>query len=81
MKHSIQIDFPIDEMERRQNRLDARLRFDTIDRTPVGFCLVARFFTPIFGINYQEFFKTSRPISTGSCNLQNTTSKIFLMTP
>lgn len=57
MKYSIDIDFPIEKMELRRKRLEARLHYQIIDRVPVGFCLVARYFTPLFGINYQDFFK------------------------
>ena len=33
------------------------MRFKYVDRVPVGFCLVPRYFAPLFGISYKEIFK------------------------
>ncbi len=57
MRHELSIDYPLEEMNRSSRRLEARARFDVVDRVPVGFCLVARYFTPVFGMPYREFFR------------------------
>jgi hypothetical protein len=53
----INIDYPVEKMERNRKRMEARNRYEYVDRVPVGFCLVARYFTPIFGIPYSTIFK------------------------
>jgi hypothetical protein len=40
--------------------MEARSKFQYVDRVPVGFCLVARYFTPIFGIPYSTIFENAR---------------------
>jgi uroporphyrinogen decarboxylase len=44
-------------MEQNRRRMEARHSFGYFDRVPVGFCLVPRYFAPIFGIPYKEIFK------------------------
>ncbi len=39
-----------------RRRMEARLRFEYVDRVPVSFCVVPRYFAPIFGLPYQDFF-------------------------
>ena len=57
MRFRLSIDYAPEKMERSRKRVEARNRFAYVDRVPVGFCLVPRYFAPLFGINYQEFFK------------------------
>jgi hypothetical protein len=54
---SLEIDYPIERMEQNRKRAKARQSYDYHDRVPVAFCFVPRFFTPIFGIPYNEIFK------------------------
>jgi len=44
-------------MESNRLRMEARYRFACTDRVPVGFCLVPRYFAPLFGLPYGEFFR------------------------
>ncbi len=60
MKFELNIDYPLEKMEASRRRLEARDRFSYLDRVPVGFCLVPRYFTPIFGIPYSAIFENVR---------------------
>jgi len=57
MRFNIDIDCSGEQLRLRQARMQARNAFEQPDRTPVGFCLVPRFFTPLFGIPYSEIFR------------------------
>lgn len=57
MRFVIDIDYPPEKMETSRKRMAARERFKYVDQVPVGFCLVPRYFAPVFGIPYQEIFK------------------------
>ena len=57
MRFHMDIDCPEEQMRLRRARIQARNAFGQPDRTPVGFCLVPRFFTPLFGIPYCEIFR------------------------
>jgi hypothetical protein len=57
VRFQIDIDYPLEKMEQSQQRHQARTRFEWADRVPVGFCVVPRFFTPVFGIPYREIFQ------------------------
>jgi hypothetical protein len=57
MRFEIDIDYPVEKMQQSARRLEARTRFEYVDRVPIGFCLVPRFFAPLFGIPYREFFR------------------------
>jgi len=57
MRFSINIDYPVEKMEASRRRLEARADFEYVDRVPVSFCLVPRYFAPIFGLRYRDFFK------------------------
>lgn len=57
MRFSLNLDYPVEKMEASRKRMEARTRFQHADRVPVGFCLVPRYFTPLFGMKYQDFFK------------------------
>lgn len=58
MKFEINIDYPVEKMELNRKRMDARSSYRYVDRVPVGFCLVPRYFTPIFHIPYNTIFKS-----------------------
>jgi uroporphyrinogen-III decarboxylase len=60
MRFDLNIDYPVEKMARSRQRLAARDQFAYVDRVPVGFCLVPRYFTPIFGIPYSTIFKNVR---------------------
>jgi uroporphyrinogen-III decarboxylase len=57
MRFSIDIDYPVERMESNRKRMQARYDFRYVDRVPVLFCVVGRYFAPLFGIEYKEFFK------------------------
>lgn len=57
MRFHLDIDYPPEMRERSRLRLEARANFEYVDRVPVAFCLVPRYFAPIFGLDYKEFFK------------------------
>jgi uroporphyrinogen decarboxylase len=57
MRHVLDIDYPPEKMAAGRQRMEARQRRATVDRVPVGFCAVPRFFAPLFGLPYQDFFK------------------------
>ena len=57
MRFIMDIDYPFERMEASKKRMEARLQFEYVDRVAVGFCLVPRYFTPIFGISYKGIFK------------------------
>ena len=57
MRFELSIDYSTERMDANARRMAERRRFECTDRVPVGFCLVPRYFTPIFGIPYCEFFR------------------------
>ncbi|HBG28945.1 MAG: hypothetical protein A2Y10_03545 [Planctomycetes bacterium GWF2_41_51] len=57
MRFEINIDYPLEKMEASRKRMESWLKFKYIDRVPVAFCVVPRYFTPIFKIPYKEIFK------------------------
>jgi hypothetical protein len=52
----LDIDYPVEKMEQSRRRNEAAATFGYTDRVPVGFCLVPRYFTPVFGIPYSAIF-------------------------
>lgn len=56
VRHVLNIEYPVEKMEQSRRRMEARGRFQYVDRVPVGFCLVARYFAPLFDIPYCAFF-------------------------
>lgn len=40
--------------------MEERSHFCSLDRAPVGFCLEPRYFAPILGVPYQDFFKDAK---------------------
>jgi uroporphyrinogen-III decarboxylase len=59
MRFAVDIDYAPEKMEASRTRLRAWDRFTYVDRVPVSYCLAPRFFTPLFGINYQDFFESA----------------------
>ena len=57
MQFSIDVDYPPEKMEASRRRMAARQRFRYVDRVPVSYCVVPRYFAPIFGLRYIDFFK------------------------
>ena len=60
VRFDISIDCPAARMEASRERMDAWRAFQYVDRVPVGFCLVPRYFTPIFGIPYSAIFENAQ---------------------
>jgi len=56
MRFTLNIDYPVERMEQSRRRMEAAAAFRYADRVPVGFCLVPRYFTPLFGIPYRAIF-------------------------
>ena len=59
MRFTLDIDYPVEKMEASRRRMEARAEFAYVDRVPVGFCLVPRYFTPLFGIPYNAIFENA----------------------
>lgn len=57
MRFELEIDYPPEWMEASRKRMEARARFGYADRVPVLYCLVARYFAPLFGLRYLDFFR------------------------
>jgi len=55
----LDIDYPAEKMEQNRRRMEAAAGFGYADRVPVGFCLVPRYFTPVFGIPYSAIFASA----------------------
>ena len=58
MRFTLDIDYPPSKMEASRLRMEARTRYEYVDRVPVGFCLEPRYFAPALGIPLGEFYKT-----------------------
>ncbi|NJD01506.1 MAG: hypothetical protein FIA99_02630 [Ruminiclostridium sp.] len=57
MRFSLNIDYPLEKMEKSKKILEVWPYFKYFDRVPVGFCIVPRFFTRVFGIDYRKIFE------------------------
>jgi hypothetical protein len=57
MRFEIAIDYPVEKMERSRARMEARANFRIVDRVPVNYCVVPRYFAPLFGLRYIDYFK------------------------
>ena len=57
MRFEINIDYPPEMMELSRRRMEARADFRYVDRVPVLYCIVPRYFTPLFDLRYIDFFK------------------------
>lgn len=57
MRFEINIDYPLEKMEMSRKRLEARGKFQIVDRVPVNYCVVPRYFAAEFGLRYLDYFK------------------------
>ena len=57
MRFEISIDYPLEKMELSCKRMALRPAFRYLDRVPVNYCVVPRYFAPLFGLRYIDFFK------------------------
>ena len=57
MRFEISVDYPQEKMDLSRKRMEARKSFQYVDRVPVNYCIVARYFAPLFGLRYLDFFK------------------------
>lgn len=56
MRFTLNIDHAPEKMEASRQRMEARYNWKIADRVPVGFCVVPRFFTPLFDMRYCDYF-------------------------
>ena len=57
MRFEINIDYPLEKMELSRKRMEARSHFRYVDRVPINYCVVPRYFAPVFGLPYLDYFK------------------------
>jgi uroporphyrinogen-III decarboxylase len=57
MRFELNIDYPLEKMERSRKRMAAWLKFRYVDRVPVQYCLAPRYFAPLFNLRYLDLFK------------------------
>ena len=57
MRFELNIDYPVERMEQSRKRMEARARFRYVDRVPVSYCVVPRYFAPLFDLRYIDVFK------------------------
>ncbi len=57
MRFEVNIDYPLEKMALSRKRLEARSNFRYVDRVPVNYCVVPRYFAPQFGLRYIDYFK------------------------
>ena len=51
------IEYPQEKMDLSRKRMRARGEFRYVDRVPVTYCVVPRFFAPLFNVRYIDLFK------------------------
>ncbi|MCL2813388.1 MAG: hypothetical protein FWD23_02180 [Oscillospiraceae bacterium] len=52
-----EIDYPLEEIEKSRRRLEAGAKGERLDRVPVIFCIVPRYFAEAMGVKYGDIFK------------------------
>lgn len=57
MKYEIDIGYSEEKMRDNLKRIQARGDFKYFDRVPVSFCVVPRYFAPVFDMTYGDLFK------------------------
>ena len=57
MRFELDIDYEPEKMELSRKRMAARADFCYVDRVPVLYCVVPRYFAPLFALRYIDFFK------------------------
>ena len=77
MRFNIDINYPPEKMEISRLRMEARLRRRSAVRpAPVNYCIVARYFAPIFKLRYLDFFKDVETQYYWQLSSPNTRSRI-----
>lgn len=56
-RFTLDIDYPLEKMALSRKRMEIRPSYQYLDRVPINYCVVPRFFTPLFGLRYIDFFK------------------------
>ena len=56
-RFELDIEYPFEKMAASRERMQARARFDYTDRIPINYCVVPRFFAPLFNLPYLDFFQ------------------------
>jgi len=59
LRFTLDIDYSPEQMEQSRRRNEAWAQRGYADRVAVGFCLVPRYFTPLFGIPYSAIFESA----------------------
>lgn len=57
MRHTLDVDYDPARFEDSRRRMQARSEFRAHDRVPVAYCVVPRFFAPLFGMTYGDLFR------------------------
>ena len=57
MRFELDIDYEPEKMELSRQRMAARNEFRYVDRVPILYCVVARYFAPLFDLRYIDYFK------------------------
>jgi uroporphyrinogen-III decarboxylase len=57
MRFELNIDYSPDSMAASRARMEARAQRRYVDRVPVNYCIVPRFFAPVFGVPYLDLFR------------------------
>ena len=57
MRFELHVDYPAEKMELSRKRMEAWARFRYVDRVPVQYCVVPRYFAPLFGLRYIDLFR------------------------
>jgi uroporphyrinogen-III decarboxylase len=56
-RFAVDVEYPAERMERSRRRMAARSSFRYVDRVPVQYCVVPRYFAPLFGLRYRDYFR------------------------
>lgn len=56
MRFELNIDYPVEKMEMSRKRLAAWQKYRYVDRVPVQYCVVPRYFAPLFNLRYRDLF-------------------------
>ena len=55
--YTLDVCYPEEKMQKSAHIMKARELKQYADRVPVNLCVVARFFTPLQGVGYNEIYK------------------------
>ena len=56
MRFELNIDYPLEKMEASRRRMAAFQNYRYVDRVPVQYCVVPRYFAPLFNLRYRDLF-------------------------